>query len=133
MTWPDEVTAIRIESRGDLALFAALLALRKTENGGPGKEFGVLTERAPAYVQQLHVAAVSLRNTVARVMNLGLTVRTPDGFFTDAFLETFSSRWAPLGAANDPENLNANHLPNLKMFHARAVAYLIDHLDALTL
>ena len=133
MTWGEEVAAMRIEARGDLAVFAALLALRKAEGGSAGREFGVLSERAPTYTQQCHIAANSLRHSIDRAMTDGIPVRTSDGFFTDHLLEMFSARWAPRGVANDPHELNANHATNLKHFQARAVLYLVGVLDAVLL
>ena len=113
MTWDDELTAMLAEARGDLAVYLALVALRQTEHGGPGREFGVLSERADSYALQLHIAANSLRNAELRCAGL-CRLRDPhSGLYTDDLLTAFSHHWAPLGAPNDPENLNANHASNL--------------------
>ena len=134
MTWREEVSAMRIESRGNWTVFAVLLALRKTENGGPGLEFGVKSAVAPNYAQQLHLAANSIRNAITRAEAEGLAVRTPDGYLTDEVLAAFSHRYAPVvGATDDPHALNANHLPNLRAFHAHVIAQLTPALDGIVL
>lgn len=99
---------------------AALAALRVAENGGPGREFGVLSVPAPTYRQQAEVAANSLRNAEARFEAAYLQssegrgrARDFAGRYTDAFLRFFSGRWAPAGAENDPRGLNAHHAQNL--------------------
>jgi hypothetical protein len=41
-------------------------ALRRAENGGPGREFGVLSVSAPTYENQVRLAAASIRRNVER-------------------------------------------------------------------
>jgi hypothetical protein len=41
-------------------------ALRRAENGGPGREFGVLSVPAPTYEDQVRLAAASIRRNVER-------------------------------------------------------------------
>lgn len=134
MTWPDEVAAIAAEAAGDMGLLAALVALRHVENGGPGREFGVLSVPAPTYAEQLHVAATSLRNQERRLPRVDPTItpRSPDGFFTPEFLRAFSARWCPVNAENDPTGLNANHADNLVRRAADARATLCAAIAELT-
>lgn len=92
----------------------ALCALRVAENGGPGREFGVLSIPAPTYRDQVQIAANSFRNSEARYKAAhDKEARGEDGHYTDDFLRFFSARWAPVGATNDPTNLNAHHAENL--------------------
>lgn len=116
MNWSEEVALILQEARADVALAVALMALRKAENGAPGREFGVLSTPAPTYHDQLHVAGNSFRNAERRARDLGQVTREDDGLFTEGFLRGFSAHWAPLAAENDPHGLNANHATNLATF-----------------
>lgn len=102
-------------SRGSIALFCALVALRKTEGGGPGNEFGVLSiASADTFEEELEIAVRSLHNHVERCRVRGVRVYEPvTGLFSEEFLRDFSSRWAPIGASNDPKGLNAHHADNL--------------------
>ena len=99
---------------------AFLAAIRKTENGGPGREFGVLSVAAPTYQDQANVAAQTIANTLNRYrLNTGQEPIGADGKYTSAFTEYFSrggpgyAGYAPLGALNDLTGLNYNHLGNM--------------------
>src|SRR6266850_2047236 len=113
MNWSDELAAMLAESRGDLACFVGLVSLRLVENGGEGREFGVIEPPAPLYAQQLHIAKHSFQNHEHRCALL-MPIRDPvTGLYRDEFLRAFSAHWAPIGVENDPHNLNVNHAPNL--------------------
>lgn len=88
-----------------------LAALRRVENGGPGREFGVLSVPAPTYSDQARIAAESVRNNLERFK--GEAVDPITGRYTDSFIRFFSRRYAPEGAANDPMGLNRFHAKNL--------------------
>lgn len=97
-----------------------LTALRRTENGGPGREFGVLSVAAPGVEQQARIAANTVRNMAARFQRQGgVPVDPATGRYTEAFLRFFSSRYAPRGAANDPLDLNRFHAANLIALYRR--------------
>lgn len=104
-----------------------LIALRATENGGPGREFGVLDHDAATWDQQADMAARTIRHTIGRfARNVSAFGWWDDqhGVYTEAFLQYLSrggvgyDGYAPLRAANDPTGLNANHWPNLARFYA---------------
>jgi hypothetical protein len=91
-----------------------LRAIRRVENGGPGREFGVLSVPAPTYHDQARVAAETVRRTIARYEGTGRRAVDPASQrYTPEFIRFFSSRYAPLGAANDPTGLNRFHTRNL--------------------
>lgn len=93
---------------------SALCALRIAENGGPGREFGVLSVPAPTYADQVDIAARSFKNSEWRYWETTATAPyNVYGRYTPAFLRFFSARWAPEGAENDPTGLNSNHARNL--------------------
>lgn len=110
------------EARGDVGVYVALAALRKTEWGREGREFGVLgLPSVDTYEEQCHVAANTIRNHFERYKKArpGFPVRDSFGFLTADFLRHLSARYAPLGAENDPKGLNANHAGNLVQFAVR--------------
>jgi hypothetical protein len=92
---------------------AVLCALRIAENGGPGREFGVLSIPATTYEAQVDIAAKSFSNSEKRYRALGKDPFGEDGRYTEDFLRHFSARWAPIGALNDPANLNTHHAQNI--------------------
>jgi hypothetical protein len=86
-----------------------IAAIRGTENGRPTREFGVLSTVAGNYAAQLEVACVSVKH---RMQAAGVKE------VSDLFIQFFGSRWAPLAADNDPDDLNANWVPNCShLFH----------------
>ncbi|HSW50654.1 MAG TPA: hypothetical protein VLH09_10790 [Bryobacteraceae bacterium] len=100
---------------------ALLAALRRTENGRPGREFGVLSVPAEGLDAQTRVAANTVRNTIARFEQAGGVALDPTtGRYTEAFLRFLSSRYAPCGAANDPAGLNRHHAVNLIALYWKA-------------
>lgn len=98
-----------------------LAAIRLTENGGPGREFGVLSEDAKTYDKQCDMAARSIRNNLFRfvVHNTG-TWPTDNDRYSNAFLEFMQKRWAPRGVANDPDDLNKNWYANILRFYSES-------------
>jgi hypothetical protein len=102
---------------------AFLQALRRTENGGPGREFGVLSVPAPTYEDQVRVAAETVKRNVERFEGGGgRAVDAASGRYTPEFVAFFSRRYAPVGAANDPSGLNRHHARNLLRLYTDAVA-----------
>jgi hypothetical protein len=100
-----------------------LVAIRRVENGGPGKEFGILTVPAADLDAQARVAANTVRNTLIRFERRGGTAVDPvTGRYTEPFLRFLSSRYAPVGAENDPSGLNRYHAANLIAFYRKASA-----------
>jgi hypothetical protein len=90
-----------------------LRAIRRVENGRPGREFGVLSVPAPTYRDQAKVAAETVRRTIGRFERTGRQAVDAAGRYTADFIRFFSNRYAPVGAANDPTNLNSHHSRNL--------------------
>jgi hypothetical protein len=91
-----------------------LAAIRIAENGGAGREFGVLSVPAPTYYDQARVAAQSIRANYGRfIAATGQAPTDAAGRVTRAFVDFMSARWAPIGAANDPTGLNAHWAGNV--------------------
>ena len=116
----DEIEVIK-QTADRAGIDAAFLrALRRVENGGPGREFGVLSVSAPTYEDQARVAAETIRRNVERFEQSGRSAIDAAGRYTKEFIEFFSSRYAPLAAANDPARLNRHHAGNLIRLYAQA-------------
>lgn len=97
-----------------------LQALRRAENGGPGREFGVVSVPAPTYEDQARVAAETVRRNVERFEQTGGQAVDPiSGRYTEEFIRFFSNRYAPIGATNDPNGLNRYHARNLIRLYAQ--------------
>lgn len=97
-----------------------LRALRLVENGGPGREFGVLSVPAPSYEDQARIAATTINRNLERFKRAGGQPVDPlSGRYTEEFVRFFSSRYAPVGADNDPSGLNRYHARNLARLYAQ--------------
>ncbi len=116
-----EASVIRREAERTGVDAALLSALRRTENGGVGREFGVLSVKAPDLDSQARVAANTVRNTIQRFeQGGGRAIDAQTGRYSDEFLRYFSARYAPIGAANDPSGLNRYHAANLIALYQKA-------------
>jgi hypothetical protein len=92
-----------------------LRQFRKSEGGAPGREFGVLSVKAPNYAAQLEICCQTVRHRLAEYDqdNQALDLHdAPDGkqvvVYGRDFISWFASIWAPNGASNDPNGLNQN-------------------------
>lgn len=94
-----------------------LTALRRTENGRAGREFGVLSVPAPTYDDQARIAAQTIAANLKRFQAQGQNPMGAGGQYAPEFIKFFSARYAPLGAGNDPNNMNAAHAGNLQKFY----------------
>ncbi|MGH8011556.1 MAG: hypothetical protein ACREQ4_03515 [Candidatus Binataceae bacterium] len=105
-----------------------MLAIRCTENGAAGREFGVLSIAAPTWLDQCRVACVSVAHRLAefenQVTRYGKTVSYSRGEarYSDEFVKYFASRWAPAGVVNDPTDLNAHWQRNAEALYKRFCA-----------
>jgi hypothetical protein len=128
---PDWQRAIIVDIAGNFQIDARLLAaLRKAENGRPGRDFGVLSvstyqpkdsslpELEHAFTDQANVAARTIANNLSRYRAKGNDPIGSDGRVTADFIQYFSGIYAPVGASNDPTNLNTNHVANLRSYYA---------------
>jgi len=96
-----------------------LAALRVAEGGGPGREYGVLSVPAPTYLDQVTIAARTIKNNLARYSEkTGLSAIGRDGRYTSGFINFFSNIYAPVGASNDPGLLNQYQAGNLRSNYA---------------
>jgi hypothetical protein len=122
--WLDEVALIKIAAARYGLDWHFIAAIRKAENGGPGREFGVLSVNAATYTAQLEVCCQSVRHRLVEYDQDNQTLAlhdTPDGKQTltygREFISWFAGIWAPNGASNDPVQLNRNWSRNVSYWY----------------
>jgi hypothetical protein len=91
----------------DEKLFSILLAVRKAENGKPGLEFGVMHPRAKN--TNLDTQAGWAAATVVKNYERWQAAGSPGDF-----IDFLGARYAPVGAANDPNGLNRHWTKNVR-------------------
>ncbi len=125
MQWSDEWLLIRAAALAHGVDPFFIAAVRKAENGAPGREFGVLTLKAPTYSEQLEACCATVRNRMVehppRLRVRLLTSGISRLCLNDDWIDWFAARWAPLGAANDPNSLNVNWSNNVIGLYQRAM------------
>ena len=97
---------IRPECRNTLTPIVA--AIRYAENGGAGKEYGILHPRVkPTYRSQAGWCAATVQKNYDR-----WTKASSKG----PFINFLGRRYCPIGADNDPNGLNKHWIPNVSKF-----------------
>lgn len=95
-----------------------LLAMRTTENGWSGLDFGVMNPSLDTFDWQLTMSCRIVQNNINRYKRMTWdNASTEGGSFSSEFIGFLSSIYAPIGADNDPNNDNNNHLRNLLTFY----------------
>ena len=84
-----------------------LMAIRCAENGGRGREYGVLSVKAETQYDQARVTARSILNNLRRWEEAGRPGQ---------FVEFMCRRWCPVGAQNDPSGLNRHWVKNVQYY-----------------
>lgn len=106
----DFVDAIQVNIRPDLQhlLAPVVAAIRHAERGGPGREYGILNPRAEvSYRAQAGWCAATVQKNYDRWQNAKTNT---------SFIHFLGSRYAPIGADNDPTGLNRNWVPNVNHY-----------------
>lgn len=97
---------IRPECRDMLAPIVA--AIRYAENGGKGKEYGILHPRVkPTYRSQAGWCAATVQKNYDRWVKAGSK---------GEFIVFLGKRYCPVGAENDPNGLNKNWTKNVRFY-----------------
>lgn len=89
----------------DLEQLVILAAIRKAENGGHGKEFGIMNKKANNFDKQAGWCAATIKKNYQRWIDAGRK---------GEYIDFLGSRYCPIGAENDPTGLNHNWIPNVK-------------------
>lgn len=110
INWAVELPLIKAECSlyGTDFLVPILMAIRHTENGSDGKQYGVLSVSAPTYAEQLHIACKTVLHRLSGYLGNPL-ITTPTGILrvSDNWVAYFASIWAPIGVSNDSKyNVN---------------------------
>jgi hypothetical protein len=124
--WDKELPIIKQSATRYQVDWKIIAAIRAAENGGEGVEFGVKSISAPTYQAQLEAACVSVRNHIANDRGGFLFVSKPAGdgkhsalAINPNWVRAFANHWAPEGAADDPNHLNANWYRNFMSEYSR--------------
>lgn len=97
---------IRPECRDMLAPIVA--AIRYAENGGKGKEYGILHPRVkPTYRSQAGWCAATVQKNYDRWVKAGSK---------GEFIVFLGNRYCPVGAENDPNGLNKHWIKNVRFY-----------------
>jgi len=100
---------IRPELRDKLAPIVA--AIRYAENGGKGKEYGILHPRVkPTYRSQAGWCAATVQKNYDRWVKAGSK---------GEYIKFLGARYCPVGAKNDPNGLNKHWIKNVTKFQKR--------------
>lgn len=103
------VTNIPANQRFELATIVA--AIRYTENGSYGKEYGILAKGCKkTYRSQAGWCAATVYKRYNAWVKLGSR---------GSFIEYLGKSYAPIGASNDPKNLNKNWVKNVEYYVAK--------------
>jgi hypothetical protein len=77
------------------------------------KNHGVLSVKT---TNPTRVVNTSVTNNLDRFMRGQASNENWDNSGTPRFVDFMQQRWAPIGAENDPKNLNANWAPNVRFY-----------------
>jgi hypothetical protein len=130
--WQDEQALIKIAAAKYGLDWHFVAAIRKAEDGGPGREFGVLSVKAPTYTAQLEVCCQSVRRRLVEYDRDHQTLElheAPDGkqvvVYGGDFIEHFAAIWAPGGAVKDPHGYHRSWCRKVSRWYVRLLA--LDH------
>ena len=99
---------IRLKLRAELAPIVA--AIRYAENGGKGREYGILHPRVkPTYRSQAGWCAATVQKNYDRWLKIR-------GEADCDFIAFLGDRYCPIGADNDPDGLNEHWIQNVHHF-----------------
>ena len=98
--------------------YAFMLAVRMAEQGRKGREFGVMAQGA--IDTDLETQAEWTMATLIKDTKRWYTGELAKGKKEDypSFVFYFADKWCPIGADNDPNNLNKNWLPNFQKYYS---------------
>jgi hypothetical protein len=99
--------------------YAFMLAVRMCEQGRKGREFGVMAQGA--IDTDLETQAEWTMSTLVKDTKRWHTDTLANGKKKSdyaGFIFYFGDKWCPIGAENDPNNLNQHWLPNFQKFYS---------------
>jgi len=96
--------------------YAFMLAVRMCEQGRKGLEFGVMAAKDTDLRTQAEWTMATLIKDTKRWYTNNLANGKSKSDYP-SFISYFADKWSPVGASNDPTNLNKNWLPNFQKFY----------------
>ncbi|MDD5213304.1 MAG: NlpC/P60 family protein [Candidatus Gracilibacteria bacterium] len=109
-----------------------LISLRKIENGGSGREFGVMNPSMDTFDGQLNMACRIIQDNMNKYKRVtGENPIASADTFSGEFVAYLSNIYAPIGASDDPNNLNKNHFTNLISSYSKYTGYDFGNTDIL--
>jgi len=100
---------IREDMRDELAPIVS--AIRYAENGGKGREYGILHPKVkPTYRSQAGWCAATVQKNYDRWIKSGSK---------GSFIAYLGAKYCPIGADNDPTGLNAHWVKNVTYFYKK--------------
>jgi hypothetical protein len=107
----DDAIVVNIRPALRTKLAPIVAAIRYAENGGKGKEYGILHPKVkPTYRSQAGWCAATVQKNYDRWVKAGSK---------GEYLVFLSKRYCPIGADNDPNGLNHNWLGNVRKLRKR--------------
>ena len=108
----------------DYENLSLLFAIRRAENGKMGREFGVLTKEAGLKPNDTRNDTLDRQAGWASASILKNRNRYKETDQKMPFIDFMANRWAPVGAGNDPKNLNINWSKNTSKFQNKYLSSL---------
>jgi len=106
---------VNIKKTNRVALNPIVAAIRYSENGKPGREFGILHSRCPdTFRGQAGWCAATVQKNYDRWLRT-----KPKECTTQEFIVFLGARYCPVGADNDPANLNKNWIRNVTHYYRK--------------
>jgi hypothetical protein len=99
--------------------YAFTLTVRIIENGPPGYEFGAGDVKGTDLATQCASCISTLIKDTIRWHTDTLAIPGKKRADYKDFLDYFANKYAPIGANNDPNNLNRNWQPNFLLYYPR--------------
>jgi hypothetical protein len=99
--------------------YAFMLAVRMVEQGRKGREFGVMAQGAidtDLETQAEWTMATLIKDTKRWHTDTLANEKKRSDYA--GFIFYFGDKWCPIGADNDPNNLNKNWLPNFQKYYS---------------
>jgi len=90
-----------------------IAAIRVSEAGRAGREYGVMLTAADDYNKQLEACCRIIRNYMLDYTRNPFTKLGKRIAYGDRFIGYIQRRYCPVGADNDPSNLNSNWFKNV--------------------
>lgn len=109
-----------------------LISLRKIENWGSGREFGVMNPSMDTFDGQLNMACRIIQDNMNKYKRVtGENPIASADTFSGEFVAYLSNIYAPIWASDDPNNLNKNHFTNLISSYSKYTGYDFGNTDIL--